>query len=315
MKNIKLSIIVPCYNEEEVLKETGKRLLNELKKLKKELIVSKESFILFVDDGSKDRTWEIITQLSKETKDFKGISFSRNYGHQNALVAGLMYSKNLVDCALSIDADLQQDEGAIKQFVLRYEEGFDIVNGVRKNRKADSFFKKSSAELFYKIMRFMGVEIVPNSADYRLVSSKVIQELSQFKEVELFLRGIFPILGFKTATVEHEVRERFAGKSKYSLKKMMMLAIEGITSFSIIPMRVISVFGLSLLLSSLVAVAFVLYRIIFWDFIPSEWIYVLLATVSVGSVQLLSLGIIGEYIGRIHIESKHRPRYIIERTV
>ncbi len=315
MKNTKLAIVVPCYNEEEVLEETSKRLLSVIDSLVKKSKINTESFILFVNDGSEDKTWEIIENIAKKNKKVKGLSFSRNFGHQNALFAGLMYSKNISDCVLSIDADLQQDENAIENFLDKYDEGFEIVNGVRSNRDSDTIFKKTSATFFYKLMRFMGVEITENSADYRLVSSRVIEELSKFEEVNLFLRGLFPTLGFKTTTIEHEVRERFAGKSKYSLKKMLLFALDGITSFSVAPIRLITLIGLFSMLFCLVMIVYILFVAIFTDTAVAGWASTVIPLYFLGSIQILSLGIIGEYVGRIYMESKHRPKYIIDKII
>lgn len=315
MKPIKLSIVVPSYNEEEVLGETSKRLLSILNDLEKKKILDKESFVLFVDDGSRDKTWKIIEELSAKSKKVKGLSFSRNYGHQNALFAGLMYSKDLVDCVISIDADLQQDENAIPKFLNKFNEGYEIVNGVRINRESDSFFKKTTATFFYKLMKVMGVEILENSADYRLLSSRVIKELENFSEVNLFLRGLFPILGFKTTTVDHIVRERFAGKSKYSIKKMLMFALEGITSFSVAPIRLITIIGIISMLFCLIMMLYSFVVFVFTDKAIQGWASTVIPLYFIGSIQILSLGVIGEYVGRIYIESKHRPKYIIEKTV
>jgi len=314
MNTINISVVVPCYNEEEVLGETSKRLLTVLSNLEKKNIINNKSFILFVDDGSKDNTWKIIEDLSKKNKMVRGLSFSRNYGHQNALFAGLMYSKEISDCIISIDADLQQDENAILEFIEKFNEGFEIVNGVRVNRESDTFFKKTTATFFYKLMKFMGVEIIENSADYRLLSSRVVKELENFGEVNLFLRGLFPVLGFKTTTVNHEVRERFAGKSKYSIKKMLMFALEGITSFSIVPIRIITFVGILSLLFCILMMLYVFYVAVFTDNAIQGWASTVIPLYLIGSIQIISLGIIGEYIGRTYMESKKRPKYIIDKT-
>jgi len=315
MKNTKLAIVVPCYNEEDVLEETSKRLLSVIDSLVKKSEINPDSFILFVNDGSEDKTWEIIENLAKKYKRIKGLSFSRNFGHQNALFAGLMYSKDLSNCTISIDADLQQDENAIPEFLSKYEQGYEIVNGIRISRDTDSFFKRTSAGFFYGLMKFMGVEIIENSADYRLVSSRVIEELSKFEEVNLFLRGLFPTLGFKTTTIEHEVRDRFAGKSKYSLKKMLIFAIDGITSFSVAPIRLITLIGLFSMLFCLAMITYILFVAIFTDTAVAGWASTVIPLYFLGSIQILSLGIIGEYIGRIYMESKHRPKYIIDKII
>lgn len=313
MKIPTLAIVVPSYNEEEVLEETSKHLLKVLNVLEKKNKVGKGSFILFVDDGSTDKTWDIIERLSKANDKCRGLKFSRNYGHQNALFAGLMYSKDFVDCVISIDADLQQDENMMETFIDKYNEGFEIVNGIRKNRNTDSFFKRVSATVFYSLMNVMGVQITPDSADYRLVSSRVLKELSKFEEVNLFLRGLFPTLGFRTTFVEHEVKDRFAGKSKYSLKKMVNLAMDGITSFSIAPLRIITFLGIISLFLCFCMILYVLYTVIFTDNAVAGWASTVLPLYFIGSIQILSLGVIGEYVGRIYMETKHRPKYLIEK--
>jgi glycosyltransferase involved in cell wall biosynthesis len=315
MRNTKLAIVVPCFNEEEVLKETSTRLRAVMTDLINRSKIDKESFILFVNDGSRDGTWGIIEELAHKDKSIKGISFSRNYGHQNALFAGLMHCKDVADCVLSIDADLQQDENAIERFLEKYEEGFEIINGVRSDRNSDAFFKRFSATFFYKLMKLMGVQIVENSADYRLLDSKVIKELARFQEVNLFLRGLFPTLGFRSTIVEHEVRERFAGKSKYSLKKMFAFAIDGITSFSITPIRVITVIGFISMIFCICMILYALFVSICSDQAVAGWASTVIPLYFLGSIQLLSLGIIGEYIGRIYMESKHRPKYIIDKII
>jgi polyisoprenyl-phosphate glycosyltransferase len=315
MKKTKLAIIVPCYNEEEVLEETNKRLLKIIWKLIEVEKIDKESIIFYVDDGSNDKTWNIIEHLSKKNSEVKGIGFSRNFGHQNALYAGLMHTKDYADCVVSIDADLQQDEKAIEKFIDKFHEGFDIVNGVRFDRNSDTFFKKMSATFFYKLMKLMGVEITENAADYRLVSSRVIEELARFEEVNLFLRGIFPILGFKTSIVKHEVRERFAGKTKYSFKKMIVFAIEGVTSFSILPIRLITFIGFISMIFCILMILYVLYISMFTSNVVVGWASTLIPLYFLGSIQLLSLGVMGEYVARIYMESKRRPKYIVEKII
>lgn len=315
MKSTKLAIIVPCYNEEEVLRETSKRLLLVLKALAKKEKISNQSLILFVNDGSLDKTWEIIEELSKKEKNIKGISFSRNFGHQNALFAGLMHSKDIADCVLSIDADLQQDENAIEEFVDKYHEGFEIINGVRSDRSTDSFFKKTSATFFYRLMKLMGVQITENSADYRLLSSRAIEELARFEEVNLFLRGLFPILGFKTAYVNHEVHDRFAGQSKYSLKKMILFAIDGITSFSVAPIRFVTLIGFISMIFCILMILYALLTAVFTSSVVPGWASTVIPLYFLGSIQILSLGIIGEYVGKIYMESKRRPKYIIDKII
>lgn len=314
MKETQFSIIVPCYNEDEVLEKTSKRLLKVIDNLQENLKI-KKGFILFIDDGSEDRTWEIIKSLAEKSERVKGIRFSRNYGHQNALFAGFMYCKDIADCVLSIDADLQQNEKEIVKFLEKYDQGFEIVNGVRSNRDTDSFFKKFSATFFYKLMNLMGVQIIENSADYRLLDSKVIRELSRFEETNLFLRGLFPILGFRDTTVEHSVRERFAGKSKYSLSKMVSFAINGITSFSITPLRLITIIGFISMVFCIFMIVYSITISLFSNQAAPGWASTVVPLYFLGSIQILSLGVIGEYLGKIYMESKRRPRYIIDKII
>lgn len=314
MKDVKkniLYLVIPCYNEEEVLPVTTKKLTEKLDKMIKDKLVSKESRIMYVNDGSKDRTWELISQFNKTNKSVTGVNLSRNRGHQNALLAGLMTAKEYADIVVSMDADLQDDIDVVDKMVIEYNNGCDIVYGVRSARKTDTWFKKTTAEGFYKFMALLGVEIVYNHADYRLMSKRALNELENFKEVNLFLRGIIPLLGFKTAKVEYERKERFAGESKYPLKKMLNFALEGILSFSIKPIRIITSAGF---IVSFLSFLFLIYVIIghFVSDNVTGWTTIVALICFFGSFQVLCIGIIGEYIGKIYNETKQRPRYIIE---
>jgi len=306
--------VVPCYNEQEVLPETSKRLLAKLDSLVERCMISPDSRIVFVNDGSRDDTYKIISELHAEDERFCGIKLSRNQGHQNALLAGLMTVKDKCDAAISLDADLQDDIDVIDQFVEKFNEGCDVVYGVRSSRKTDTVFKRSTALGFYKLMKFLGVEVVYNHADYRLMSARALEALSDFKEVNLFLRGIVPLVGFKSATVEYERHERFAGESKYPLKKMMAFAIDGITSFSVKPIRMVFSLGVIIFLCS---IAVLIYSLIRWAFgqTVTGWTTLIISIWALGGIQLLSLGLIGEYIGKIYKEVKARPKYIIEETL
>lgn len=306
-----LYLVIPCYNEEEVLHETAKRLLKKVTDMINDSVISKESKILFVNDGSKDKTWNIIKELHDENEIFSGVNLSRNKGHQNALLAGLMTAKEYADITISLDADLQDDIDVINKFVTGYYEGSDIVYGVRSSRQTDTFFKKITALGFYKFMSVLGVNVIYNHADYRLMSKRVLEALSQFKEVNLFLRGIVPLIGYKYSVVEYERHERFAGESKYPLKKMLSFAWDGITSFSIKPIRIITGLGFTIFLVSLVALIYSLIVKIFKEPI-NGWTSLTLSIWMIGGIQLLSLGVIGEYIGKIYNETKARPRFIIE---
>lgn len=311
MKNT-LYMVVPCYNEEAVLHETAKRLKDKYEYLIEQGRISDKSRIVFVNDGSKDKTWEIISSLhNEESALFSGINLSRNRGHQNAVLAGLMTVKDICDMAITMDADLQDDINAIDEMVERFLEGNEVVYGVRKERKTDTFFKKTTAEGFYKVMNAMGAEVVYNHADFRLMSSRVLQELANYREVNLFLRGIVPLIGFKHCSVYYERAERFAGESKYPLKKMLVFAADGITSFSVKPLKYITRLGL--LVSAISFIALI------WGVISkllgataTGWSSLMCSIWFVGGLQLFALGIIGEYIGKIYAEVKQRPRYIIE---
>lgn len=306
-----LYIVVPCYNEEEVLPETSRRLGEKLTGLIAAGRIGERSRVLFVDDGSKDRTWPIIERLSEQNPLFRGAKLSRNKGHQNALLAGLMTAKEVCDMAISMDADLQDDIDAVDRMLDEYEGGSDIVYGVRSSRKKDSAFKRGTAQGYYKFMKMLGVDIVYNHADYRLMSRRALEGLAQFKEVNLFLRGIVPLIGYRFSIVEYERGERFAGESKYPLKKMLSFAFEGITSFSVRPIRLITVLGFVIFAISLVMILYSLLAHIF-HFTILGWTSLMCSIWLLGGLQLLALGIIGEYIGKIYFEAKARPKYIIE---
>lgn len=311
MRGNVLYIVIPCYNEEEVLCETAKRLTDKLHRMISDQVVSDQSRMVFVDDGSKDRTWELIRELHASNPLVLGIKSSRNRGHQNTLLAGLFTVKDDCDMAVSMDADLQDDIEVLDQFVKKYEEGCEIVYGVRSARKTDTFFKKFTAESFYKLMSHMGVDIVYNHADYRLMSKRAIEELENYKEVNLFLRGIVPMIGFKSGIVEYERHERFAGKSKYPLKKMLAFAMDGITSLSIRPIRFITGLGVTLFLVSIVLLIYYIIGYFAGNTIEG-WATLVVSIWGIGGLELLAIGVIGEYIGKIYLETKGRPRYIVE---
>lgn len=311
MRGKVLYIVIPCYNEEEVLCETAKRLTDKLHRMISDQVVSDQSRMVFVDDGSKDRTWELIRELHESNPLVLGIKSSRNRGHQNTLLAGLFTVKDDCDMAVSMDADLQDDIEVLDQFVKKYEEGCEIVYGVRSARKTDTFFKKFTAESFYKLMSHMGVDIVYNHADYRLMSKRAIEELENYKEVNLFLRGIVPMIGFRSGIVEYERHERFAGKSKYPLKKMLAFAMDGITSLSIKPIRFITALGVTLFLVSIVLLVYYIIGYFAGNTIEG-WATLVVSIWGIGGLELLAIGVIGEYIGKIYLETKGRPRYIVE---
>ncbi|WP_199426700.1 glycosyltransferase family 2 protein [Thermaerobacillus caldiproteolyticus] len=306
-----LTIVVPCYNEEEVLPETIRQLRDLLQQLIAEQLVSEQSKLLFVDDGSQDTTWTIIYKASLRYPEVKGLKLARNAGHQNALLAGLFAAKMLSDCIVSIDADLQDDISVIREFMKKFHEGYEIVYGVRNKRDTDSFFKRHSAQGFYKLMKAMGVHIVYNHADYRLMSRRAVEELERFEEVNLFLRGIVPLLGFRSTTVYYDRKERLAGETKYPLKKMLAFALDGITSFSITPIRFISLVGFVSFFVSLFFGAYFLF-LKFNGYTQTGWTSLITSIWLLGGLQLIALGLIGEYIGKIYKETKRRPRYIID---
>ena len=309
-----LYLVIPCYNEEAVLHETAKQLLAKMKSMFDRGMISRESKIMFVNDGSRDRTWEIIKELHESNPIYSGVKLSRNKGHQNALLAGLMTAKEKADMAISLDADLQDDVDVIDQMVEKYYEGNDVVYGVRSARDTDTFFKKFTAEGFYKIMQAMGVEIVFNHADYRLMSRRALEGLSEFREVNLFLRGIVPLIGYKSDIVTYERHERFAGESKYPLKKMLAFATDGITSFSIKPIRMITTCGFLIFAISILMLLYFLV-VHFMGRTVHGWTSTIVSIWAIGGLQLLAIGIVGEYIGKIYLETKARPKYIIETVL
>lgn len=309
-----LYIVIPCYNEQEVLPITAPEFLQEIEKLQKNDLISDDSRIMFIDDGSKDETWKIISELSQKNKTYCGIRQSRNRGHQNAVLAGLMEAKDKCDITISIDCDGQDDINAMDEMVKAYLDGCEIVYGVRSSRKTDTFFKRFTAESFYKFLNSMGAEVVFNHADYRLISSRALKEFANFKEVNLFLRGMVPLVGFKSTSVYYERHERIAGESHYPLKKMLALAFNGITSLSVKPLSMITGFGVIVSLLSFIGVIWAIVTEIIGNATPG-WASMICAVCFMGGIQLICLGVIGEYIGKIYMEVKGRPRYIIsERT-
>ena len=309
-----LYVVVPCYNEEEVLEETTKRLKEKMETLIKNKKISEKSKVMYVNDGSKDKTWKIICDINKKEKLFTGLSLSRNKGHQNALLAGLMTAKEYADIVISMDADLQDDINAMDEMIDKYYDGCEIVYGVRSSRKKDSFFKRTTAQGFYKFMSIMGVDVVYNHADYRLTSKKVLDNFSEFTEVNLFLRGMFPLVGYKSDVVYYERNERFAGKSKYPLKKMLNFAWDGITSFSVKPIRLVLNLGIIIFALSLVMLLYCLIVKIIGKTVEG-WTFIVGSIWLVSGIQMLSIGIIGEYVGKIYSETKRRPRYIIAENL
>ncbi len=314
-----LWVVVPCYNEEEVLPETSKRLAAKVANLVGRSVISPESRILLVDDGSSDGTWETVVALHEahpaapvRVPDlFVGIRFAHNAGHQNALYAGLMQAlEEGCDCAVSLDADLQDDIDAIDEMLVRFAEGAEVVYGVRDNRDSDTVFKRGTAEAFYGLMRRLGTEVVPDSADYRLMGRRSLQALSEYQETNLFLRGIVPALGFRTAKVYYRRGERFAGESKYPLGKMISFALEGITSFSIMPIRLVTFVGVLAILASVAMIVYALVSIVAGSVVPG-WTSLMVSIWLVGGMVMVSLGIVGEYVGKTYLETKRRPRYVI----
>ena len=305
-----LFIVIPCYNEEEVLPITAPMFLNKLLSLVHEGKIADASRIMFVNDGSRDRTWEIISELSRSDEHYIGISQSRNRGHQNAVLAGLMEARGKCDITISVDCDGQDDINAMDKMVDAYADGCDVVYGVRSSRETDTFFKRSTAQGFYKFLSLMGAEVVYNHADYRLISARALDALSEFHEVNLFLRGMVPLVGFKSTSIEYSRSERIAGESKYPLKKMIALAVDGITSLSVKPLRMIMSFGLTVALISFIGVIWAIVAAICGDTVAG-WASTTCIVCFVGGVQLICMGIIGEYVGKIYMETKARPRYII----
>lgn len=305
-----LYTVVPCFNETAVLSETAKRLGAKYDDLIKSGKIAKTSRVLFVDDGSNDDTWKKISDLHVSDETFTGIRLSRNRGHQNALLAGLLTAKNRADVVISMDADLQDDIGAMDEMLEKYQEGADIVYGIRSAREKDTWFKRTTAKCFYKLMRLLGADVAENHADYRLATKRVLDELANYKEVNLFLRGVFPLIGYNTATVYYERGERFAGESKYPLKKMLSFAWDGISSFSIKPLRLITALGFLITALSVIILIYSLIMKIIGN-VVSGWTFTVCSIWLVGGIQTLSLGVIGEYIGKIYNETKARPKYCI----
>ncbi len=312
MKNV-LYIVVPCYNEEKCLPVTTEKLENKIKNLINKKIISKKSKVLYVNDGSIDKTWNLIKKYS-EKENFTGISLSRNRGHQNALLAGLMTAKEHADIIISMDADLQDDIDAIDEMIEEYKNGYEIVYGVRKSRKKDTFFKRKTAELFYKFMKLMGVDIIYNHADYRLATKKILNELEKYEEVNLFLRGIFPLIGYNSRIVYYERKERIDGKSKYSIKKMLNFAWDGITSFSIRPIRFVLSIGIFMFFLSLIIMIYSVMVKLLGNTV-SGWTFIICSIWLIAGIQMLAIGIIGEYVGKIYSETKRRPRYVISEDL
>ncbi len=307
----KLYLAIPCYNEEEVLRDSAEKLNNKYNEMMAEGKISSDSKIVFIDDGSKDKTWNIISELHKENPIFQGIKLTRNRGHQNALLCGLMTLKDKADAVISIDADLQDDINVFDEMVKKYEDGCDVVYGVRSKRTTDTFFKRFTAEAFYKILNKMGAKVIFNHADFRLMSKRALEAFSMYKETNIFLRGMVPLVGYKSDVVKYERAERLAGESKYPLKKMLALAWEGITSLSIQPIRMITWLGAIIFAISLVIIIYSLVRF-FIGATVSGWASTLCSIWALGGLQLLAIGVIGEYIGKIYLETKRRPRYIVE---
>ena len=307
-----LSIIVPCYNEEEMLPITFESLRNKLSELIEKGKISSESFLLFVDDGSKDKTWELIENENKIHKEVRGLKLAGNVGHQFALTAGLIFAKDICDISISIDADLQDDIDVFEEMVDKFHEGNDIVYGVRNKRKTDSIFKRVTAQTFYRVMNFFGAKTIYNHADFRLMSKRALEQFSKYSEENLYLRGIVPLIGYKTECVYYDRKVRVAGKSKYPLRKMLALAIEGITSFSVKPIRYIVLLGF---LSVFLSIAAFVYALVsyFLKTVEPGWTSLIVSIWFLGGVQLISIGLIGEYIGKIYMEVKRRPRYNIEK--
>ena len=305
-----LYVVIPCYNEQEVLRETAKRLREKFLSLIDAGKISTQSRIVFVNDGSKDSTWKIIRELHATDKIFSGINLSRNRGHQNALLAGLMTVKGGADMVISMDADLQDDINAIDEMIDKFNDGFDIVYGVRSKRTTDTFFKRFTAESFYKLVKFLGGDIINNHADYRLMSKRALDGLAEFGEVNLFLRGLVPMIGYPSAVVYYERAERFAGESKYPLKKMLFFALQGITSLTVKPIRLIMILGFAMSSVSLLVILWTLYEYFFGSVVRG-WTSMLASLWFIGGLILLSIGVVGEYVGKIYLETKKRPRFIV----
>lgn len=310
-KKAVLGVVVPCYNEEPVINETIGRLKIKLKAMKKKGLVSEDSFILFVDDGSADKTWKMVEDAFSKDAIIRGLKLAHNVGHQRALLAGLMTAKEEADIVISMDADLQDDINVMDKFVKKYLEGYEIVYGVRSSREKDSFFKRNTALIFYRLMKWMGVETINNHADYRLMSKKALDELARYKEVNLFLRGVVPLIGLKTTTVEYERHERYAGESKYPIKKMLAFGMDGITSFSVKPIRLILSLGVIFVFVSIIMTAYAVGAKIMGNAVDG-WTFIVCSIWLIAGVQMVSIGIIGEYVSKTYMETKERPRYAVE---
>lgn len=306
-----LYLVVPCYNEEEIIVESAAKLEAKMNVLMDSGLISDKSKVLLVNDGSVDATGRLIHDIREENNMFSCINFSRNFGHQNAVMAGYMFAKDKCDAVISLDADLQQDINAIDEFIERFNEGYEVVYGVRNSRDTDGFFKKLTSQIFYKIMRIFGCEIIPNHADYRLLSNRVLNALAEYKETNVFLRGLIPTLGFNSCIVHFDVHERSAGKSKYSLKKMVNLAVDGITSHSIRPMHIIFSLGWIVLLLAFIYFVYIIVVLVMDKTVPG-WTSLVMSIWILGGLQLIAIGCIGEYVGKNYLETKNRPRYIIE---
>ncbi len=303
--------VIPCYNEEAVLPETVRRLTEKLQSMRKASLIGENSRMLLVDDGSKDKTWQLISQFHSENPWVEGVKLAHNRGHQNALLCGLMTAMPRCDCAISMDADLQDDIDALDQFVTKFREGCDVVYGVRNKRDTDTWFKRTTAEGFYKVMKLLGVDVVFNHADYRLMSRRALEGLSEYREVNLFLRGIVPLIGYRSDYVYYDRHERFAGESKYPLKKMLSFALDGITSFSVKPLKLISNLGILISLLSILGLVYALISY-FAGWAVSGWTAIVCSIWLLGGLQMLCLGVVGGYIGKIYSEVKARPRYRVE---
>jgi len=314
-RGVNLYIVVPCYNEEEVLPETSRRMLELFDKMKQDELINEKSRIIFVDDGSKDKTWELIDELAHKNREIGGIKLAHNAGHQNALLGGLMTVKDECDCAISIDADLQDDINVIPEMVRKFRDGCDVVYGVRKKRDTDTFFKRVTAEGFYHLMEAMGTKVVFNHADYRLMSRRALNALAEFPERNLFLRGMVPLIGYKSDCVYYNRNERFAGESKYPLKKMLSFAFDGITSFSVSPIRLILSVGIIMCLISIIMLIYTLVTKLTGHAAEAGWASVMISIWLIGGFVMMSLGLVGEYIGKIYKEVKQRPRYIVEAYI
>ncbi len=312
---ITLGIVIPCYNEEPGIEETITRLEEEYTKLIISGIIKKSSFICLVDDGSSDDTWKIIKQNAKTYTFIRGIKLSRNFGQQNALIAGLMQLKDEADALITMDADLQDDIGILDKFIHKYTEGYEIIYGVREDRSKDTIAKRSFAKLFYNIQTFMGIESIPNHAHYRLMSKNAINALAKFNEINMYLRGVVPLLGFRSCSIYYKREKRFAGDTKYSISELFVLSIDGISSFSVVPLRIITITGLVLFSFSLIGIIWVLIEKLILHNAIQGWASTMVSIYFIGGIQVMSLGIIGEYIGRIYQQVKRRPRYIIESEV